>query len=309
MSLNSVQNGDKIERIMEPIEHDSWSHISRQVRANLGLGREKFARLLQVSPRTVLRWENVEGEEPIIPQSVQRMKLLALYLNSNELEDQQAILADLLQQASSLRCQYERKATTIKEYNIQLQEALPAWFQDLCRLRAEQDWRAVLLMGPHFLNDSRSGEAGLIQAVLCLWIGNAAFMLGEPQRALTYYERALESESLTVMVKSILFSNKGYALIRLHQYEQADTALRESLRIDPHYRGALRNRLALHSLNEDENAAAEAALDLKSRYPEAEDPTSELGRLLLQDPDLRFFRGSNAFGRALPGLAQRSVAA
>jgi len=293
--------------LAEPIV---WSQVSRQVRANMGLGRDKFARLLQVSPRTVMRWENGDGEETIVPQNVQRMKLLALYLNNDEIEDQQAILADLLQQASEMRSSYERKATTIREYDVALSAPTPPWFEDLCRLRQEQNWRAILLMGPHFLSSQvPEGDQAQIEAVVSLWVGNAAFMLGEPHRSLELYGQALRMPGLPAVLRSVLYSNKGYALIRLNQFEEAETALRESLRIDPQHRGALRNRLALCSLQEDERAAFEAALDLKSRYPEADDAQSELGQLLLQDPDLRFFRTTDAFTRAFPALAERSLAA
>lgn len=289
-----------------------WSTISRQIRSNMGLGRDKFARLLQVSPRTVMRWENADGGEPIMPQNIQRMKLLALYLNSETIEDQQAILTDLLQQASELRSQYERKATTIREYDIVLHSDLPPWFEDLSKLRAESNWRAILLMGPHFL--PRRAAAGTdqarIEAVVSLWVGNAAFMCGDPQSALEYYERALETAgNLPPVLRAVLHANKGYALIRLNQFDAADSALRESLRIDPAHRGALRNRLALYSLAEDEEAAYEAALDLKSRYAETDDPARELGQLVLQDPDLKFFRSTESFSRAFPALAERSIAA
>lgn len=293
--------------LAEPV---AWCNISRQVRANMGLGRDKFARLLQVSPRTVMRWENCESEEPIIPQSIQRMKLLALYLNSDEIENQQSILADLLRQASEMRCGYERRATNIKEYDISLSSELPAWMEDLCRLREEQNWRAISLMGPHFLSrETPVGDQARIEGVLALWLGNSFFMLGEPNKALGFYEHALQLEGLPPVLRCILHSNKGYALIRMSQFEQAESALRESLRIDPQHRGALRNRIALYSLAEDNAAAYEAARDLLSRYPEAQDPESELGRLLLSDPDLRNFRSTDEFGRAFPALAERSLAA
>ncbi len=302
------QKGER--EMAESAETVCWSGVSRQIRANMGLGRDKFARLLQVSPRTVMRWENCDPEMQILPQNVQRMKLLALQLDSEEIENQQAILADLLQQASELRSGYERRATTIREYDIHLAKELPAWFEDLCHLRQEKNWRAITLMGPHFLSDKPvAGDQARIEAVVLLWIGNAAFMLGEPHKALSCYEKALVMPELPSVLRCILFSNKGYALIRMNRFQEAETALRESLRIDPQHRGALRNRLALFSLSDDEEAAYQAALDLKSRYPEADNPASELAQLILQDPDLKCFRASASFARAFPALAERSMAA
>ena len=76
---------------------EAWDRISRQVRSNMGLGRDKFARLLQVTPRTVMRWENGEGDVKIVPQGIQRMKLLALSLNELDEAHDQAVLGDMLE--------------------------------------------------------------------------------------------------------------------------------------------------------------------------------------------------------------------
>jgi tetratricopeptide (TPR) repeat protein len=284
-----------------------WDAFSRQVRSNMGLGRDKFARLLQVSPRTVMRWENGQDGETVVPQSVQRMKLLALSLSPEEIDRQQDVLADLLTQASDLRSRYEQKATTIREYGLRLEPPLPSWFRDLNRLRKERNWSALALMGPHFLAHPQGNGAErqpLMESLVCLWVGNAAFMLGDPHKALLFYERALTAGAPPAVLHCVLLSNKGYALMRTHDYEAAGEAFEESLRLDPAHRGALRNRLALFSLTEDEAGALRASTALLKQHPEGDDPHSELGRLLLEDPDLKLFRQTETFARAFPGLAK-----
>ncbi len=300
----------------------SWDSLSRQIRTSMGIGRDRFARLLQVVPRTVMRWENGEKGQTIVPQGVQQMKLLALSLRSNgEEEEQQEILSSLLGQASSLRAKYEAKSTTIKTYDVPLDIAPPPWFDDLLQLKKEKNWRGLLLMGPHFLPQRKTGSSNgngnghngngsaglspLAESMACLWIGNAAFMEGNPFQAIEYYDRGLETKVPSDVLRCVLFSNKGYALTRSGKLPKAIEALDASLAIDGSHRGALRNKIVAYSHVHDEQGAFTAACELLEEYPAAGEKDSELGQLLVSDPDLKFFRETKSFSRAFPGLAKQ----
>ena len=285
--------------------HEPWDRISRQLRTGMGIGRDKFARLLNVSPRTVMRWENGGDGGRVLPQGVQRMKLLALSLDANADDHQQEIIENLLEEAAQIRSQYEQRATSFKRYRIDLDPPPPAWFDDLLRLKREANWSALLLMAPHFLPREQDRNAVLhpaVESMVYLWVGIAAFMEGYPQKADYYYGRGLEIEHIPTIVHCVLLSNKGYALIRLRKFDEALEAFEACLRIDSSHRGALRNRLALFSQTGDEAAARRAAAQLLERYPEAGDPESELGQLILADPDLVQFRETKSFGLAFPDL-------
>ncbi len=298
-----------------------WDSLSRQIRTSMGIGRDRFARLLQVAPRTVMRWENGENGQTIVPQGVQQMKLLALSLRSNgEEEEQQEILSSLLGQASSLRAKYEAKSTTIKTYDVPLDIAPPPWFDDLLQLKKEKNWRALLLMGPHFLprrkagssngngnghnGNGSSGLSPLSESMACLWIGNAAFMEGDPFQAIEYFDRGLDAKVPSDVLRCVLLSNKGYALTRCGKLPESVETLDASLAIDPSHRGALRNKIVAYSHANDEQGAFTAACELLEKYNEASKKDSELGQLLLADPDLKFFRETKSFSRAFPGLVE-----
>jgi tetratricopeptide (TPR) repeat protein len=302
----------------------SWDGLSRQIRNSMGIGRDRFARLLQVAPRTVMRWENGENGQTIVPQGVQQMKLLALSLRSgDEEEEQQEILSSLLGQASSLRAKYEAKSTTIKTYDVPLDIAPPPWFDDLLQLKKEKNWRALLLMGPHFLPQRKPGSSNgngnghhgngssalspLAESMACLWIGNAAFMEGDPFQAIEYFDKGLDTKVPSKVLRCVLLSNKGYALTRCGKLREAVEALDASLAIDRSHRGALRNKIVAYSHAHDERGAFAAACELLERYPKAGESGSELGQLLVADPDLKFFRETKSFARAFPGLAEQSA--
>ena len=286
------------------ISAERWDLVSRQVRANMGLGRDKFARLLQVSPRTIMRWENGQDGETIVPQGIQRMKLLALSLDATAADGQQAIINEMLTEAASLRAGYEQKATTIRRYEIDLDGPAPAWLDDLMRLKREKNWSALTALGPHFL--ATGPLSAPVESLVCLWIGLAAFMEGTPLAAVEYYDRGIAVADAPELVRAVLLANKGYALIRLRRMPEAAEALEACLAFDPAHRGALRNLIVLHSQNEDYEDAARAAAALRDSHPEADDPNSELGRALLEDPDIAAFRTTEPFARVLRGLAQHA---
>ena len=268
---------------------EAWDRISRQVRSNMGLGRDKFARLLQVTPRTVMRWENGEGDVKIVPQGIQRMKLLALSLNELDEAHDQAVLGDMLQQATTLRADYESKATTIRLYEVGFQGEPPVWLDDLIRLKSQKNWSALALLGPHFLPSGEGPSQSLqpdYEALLCLWIGLASFMEGAPQKAVEFYERGLALSPVPQMVRCVLLSNCALASIRMQRFEPAALNLLECLRLDPKHCGALRNRMVLHAQTDNESEFIAAAWALADQHPEATDPNSELGRTVREDPDL-----------------------
>jgi transcriptional regulator with XRE-family HTH domain len=287
---------------VQDTESEGWDRISRQVRANMGLGRDKFARLLQVTPRTVMRWENGEGDEKIVPQGIQRMKLLALSLNALDEAHDQAVLGDMLQQATTLRADYETKATTIRLYEAGFEAEPPVWLEDLIRLKSQKNWSALALLGPHFLPSGEGVTAVLApeyEALVCLWIGLAHFMEGAPQKAAEFYERGLTLSPVPQIVRCVLLSNCALASIRLRRFEPATFMLFECLRLDPTHRGALRNRMVLHAQTDNESEFIAAVWALAEAHPEVRDAESELGRDVRQDPDLATMVKAGVLDKAL----------
>lgn len=298
--------------ILELQALDAWDEISRRIRASMGLGRDRFARLLGVTSRTVMRWENGQNGERVQPQGIQRVKLLALSLNASSTEaDQQDVIAVMLDQAAELRAAYERKAATIRTYEIELNESLPIWFEDLSKLKQDQNWSAILLMGPHFIGPLNNQMEALhssfpkcVEVLTSLWIGIAAFMLGQPQNAEKWYARGIEAlnDQMPNILRCVLYSNRALALIRLRRFAEALVLLEKCLAVDPKHRGALRNLLALHSHQNNEQEASAIAQQLVDTYPDTKNPHSELGRLIMEDPDLTEFRMMNAFKEVMPQL-------
>ena len=100
-------------------------------------------------------------------------------------------------------------------------------------------------------------------------------------------------------------------LTQLHILENklqlADRDVTNALAIRESYDAALLNGLCVASRMKSRSKCASRAQLLLVHHPEANDPRSFLGGLIVSDDDLTFFRSTKLYAKYFPGLAEASV--
>jgi tetratricopeptide (TPR) repeat protein len=294
-----------------------WGKISYDLRQEFRVGRDRFALLLGVSAKTVLRWER-HGVAPHPPQQTKLLLLREQILGnltgkSEEMEwlksliDRfpslvEVVVERLWEKIQPMREAREKKNTHRAYSYSKPSEALPSWWYKLRERFEKEDWQVLIDFGAEFdFKTCPPPERAQAQN----WLGVAWFRMGHYEKARKILEEARDGGAYGPNRSSIL-TNLALVYTRVHEFHLAESSIGEAVEIDPRWLPGLFNGVSIGSLKKDERLSARWAEEIIKYYPEAKDPLSKLAREILADPDLEWFRATKTFQLLLPELIKDS---
>lgn len=303
-------------------EKKVWASISRRLRESLALGRDRFAKLLSVSPKTVWRWE----KERVLPGPRQKEKLAFLFqytkpqpitrsnIGGKEMSSfvvelfVRAVLSAVSKISGKvfdqvierlMRTRIDREKKSPHVHADEDHRDLPEEWYALRRYVKEEEWQVVYDFGSLVLKNCKLPPH--IAAKTLNWRGIAAFRLGRYDEARQLFNSALRNAD--EKERRRILSNLAFLHFRIGKLERAKDLARQSIEKDDSFDAGLYNCLMVACAEGSRGDCRRYFGLLQTYHPtEVEDPNSPLGRGLRSDPDLEFMREKMPRIRASLGL-------
>lgn len=324
---------------------EKWKTISWQTRKELGVGRGRFAKILGVSPQTVLRWEQGEAlpgpkyraklafllnemhpegvpEQPINPEDKNRKEkkmsgwatvLIAQTLSSAARLLTKEIVAELVRQLLAALIRREKKTPHIhRDIGDPKGEVPPIWYV-LRQYAKEEKFKEINEVGSALIEEGVAERWPSPERERFYdWVGVGAMRNGEAMRAISLFNDAIDGTD-DPRIRVSAYSNLSWVYLHLNRPELARQAAEKALQIDSTYEAAIYNRLCIASEERrEEDFVAYAEQLLQNHGEAANDPESHLGKALLSDSDLDYFRSAldsgRVFKKLFPGLTREDLA-
>ncbi len=290
----------KTEQANETID---WAEAVQELRRAVGVGRNRFADMIGVTAMTVRRWEigtsiPAENAQAILsnlalqidPEPASAMIQMVVNLASTVMHLLPRVaLSSLEKRLAAERAQTQKKQPHYTVLN-DTKSPVPKWYETLSHYYALRQWKVLIDFANHFdLDELPEYE----KARLLNWLGVAYLKVGQPNQA----EALLKEASMNRIVRPTALGNLAAVEIARRNLGRAQRHLEEAIREDPTALIARYNKLAVASLQEDQNLTNRAFDELLQYHPEFQ--TSQTLEELKVDPDMKFFVSTKAFEEAL----------
>jgi len=284
------------------------------VRKSLAIGRDRFARVLDVSPKTVMRWERFHVEPRTKQKELLAKMIEGIQCNSlgavinaatvNEAKEEEVRLVgafldsirELREEAfdrcmekySEMRIQREKKSPHVhvpqsSDEDIQNE---PYDYRTLLEYVRRQHWQVVIDFGPIVMRNRRLTE--IAKDRTRNWIAIATMRLGRYSQARKLFEGLLENCGHRPTRIAVL-SNLAWVYIRLNLLDLARNIAEKSIEEDESWLPGLFNRLCVASAEKRRRDCRRYFKLLKQYHGDLlANPSSELAVGLRTDPDLGF---------------------
>jgi len=282
---------------------DNWGKQSKEFRNIVRIGRDKFARVIGISPRTVLRWE----KEDAVPNVTQQAKITfvrrLLNLISDDTNQKDDLLSsqdkiDIIHRASIEFKNYEKTGTIFHEkYNLETN----TFFQNIKKYVDKEKWEDIYCLikpsideCPEILDKYKVTE----KIRIFNWIGVSSFRQAIYKESLNFYGKAVSIADKNDEYLKSIFTNIGSTHLRLKEFKSASSFYQKALLIDSNYFPAHINIITMYSIMHQFDDAYNQHKKLISII-ENNDRKEELIKLLNKaisgDLDFRDYRESNLY--------------
>jgi tetratricopeptide (TPR) repeat protein len=320
-----------------PQQVEDWATYVRDFRLSLNMGRDRFARVLNLqSARSVLRWEMGDrdpktGQRVLqrpSPQLQERLMKIKAELKpaqippTSGLDSREgntfssrldqivvALRADtpdrkILREALELIQEAIRRREAsgpVDKRNVDRTKPAPDWLKFLLELLDEKEWLTAARVAPHFSALAETLDADGQCLYLLRW-GIAAGRSGDPKTQALLCDLGIDIAKNDGSVPAIrlrgLLVGRGCALVRMGEYKSAKQAFEEALGLDrDDPQAALYNLLTVSSLMHDLAGCENYSDILVKKFNNADDPDDPLGHAIATDADLEWWRAQDSFTR------------
>jgi tetratricopeptide (TPR) repeat protein len=287
---------------LESTKENNWGIYSQECRNSVNIGRDKFARVLGVSSRTILRWE----KENTVPNITQQAKITfireILHLISNETNQDQVLTSqekfDILHRASYEFKKYEKTGTIFHEtYKLETD----VFFKNIKKYVDKEKWddiyhliKPIIDEFPTILDKYKVTE----KIRILNWIGVSTFRQAIYKESLSFYKQAVKIANKDDKYLKVLFTNIGSNYLRLKDLKSASSYYKKALLIDPNFFPAHVNMITIDSLAnqlDDAYNKHKKLLSIIENNNQKEELIQLLTKAIKEDLDFRNYKESNLY--------------
>ena len=288
-----------------------WGSISSQLRGNLHIGRDKFAKILGISAKTVWRWEKHDVE----PSPKQKEKLAHLFKdispkpiknkNTGGVEMSSQIIKNFIGKVLNglrrldgptfdqlveehLKARRSRELTSPHVHRKIELKGEPKEWEKLMEYVKDKQWKVVYDFGQMIIKKYKLSLLAIISALNA--IGTAALRLGYYEEACLLFKEALR-DCVDEKRRRSIHANLAYAYLRMNKLDLAEKIAKKTIEKSKSYDVGLYNLLCIACAKESEKDCQKYFDLLLKFFPDdVKNPDSVLGRGLRNDDDLKFIR-------------------
>ena len=222
------------------------------------------------------------------------LRTMATFITSKTLEG-------LFERLRVYRLDREKRSPHTFDESIEMGVDTPEWWYGLETYVKGQKWEHIDQFRPLFVEHLRKANSPYRERGL-MWIAQAAHHRGYYEDAISIYESALDA-CKHEPIRALILLNQATAYGHKGQLDKAVELVDKSLKINPRDDMANLNGMGAASLKKEATRCDYYAKQLKRFHPVADDPTSEIGKWILTDPDLEFYRTTPQFAALFSRLA------